>query len=112
MFRYRTCGADRGIEHKCSIQTISTDPGYSKAKQRKAVAPTALISYDFEITQNDSFQCSETVFLHCVNYAVAHKVCTVCMEREFGQMGKCSVCGGGVREVFDRGEETVNHFLK
>ena len=35
VFRCRTCGADRGIEHKCFIQKISTDPGYTRAKQRR-----------------------------------------------------------------------------
>ena len=82
VFKFHTCGVDRGIEHKCFIQTISTNQGDSKVKQRKVATPTSFIFYDFGTTKNGSFRCSESEFLHWVNYAVAHKVCTVCRDRE------------------------------
>ena len=105
---YKTCSGKRSSGHECFIQTLSIK---SKGKTRKnGPLPTAFIFYDFETIQNTRYSGSGNTFLHCVNYGIVHKVCTVCMVEKFGVCA-CEFCRGGTRKIFNNGEETIHDFI-
>ena len=98
------CKDYREYNHLCFIKPIE-----NKQKVKKTNKRTIFIFYDFETTQET--EVSENTFLHKVNFCVAQKVCSECLNEKF-DMNECRFCRGCMTKIFDDGEKTLDNFVE
>ena len=99
----RICKGINPLKHLCYMKPVT-----NQSKLHKYI--TVYIFYDFETTQHEQFQGSDKIFEHHVNYGVAQKVCTKCLDKKFG-FENCQFCAGCKSEIFNGGE-VVDNFLE
>lgn len=95
------CNESRPYNHKCYMRGL-------KSKNPSKIR-VAYIFYDFEAKQERGLNDDRDTRVHEINFAVAQTVCTVCLDRVFGET-RCSACFSGGSEIFNQGN-IVGKFL-